>query len=276
MNVIPVVSINKISKTAISEALGKDRVEFLDWDKFFYIKRKEGRPVQDPEWPSNFIKAVRCLVYETEGLEAYKNLRYVFINAGPKPLKYLIESKIPFVIVMPRIFGGKYMPVDHYQWLNKEYLELDMPMIYLNDDEYLNVFKRNSTYRYLIDKIDFVEGYRFGTCIFAEDLDEFDEIFEDHNSIIGCAEVDSSVTESIIDVSTNDTLKEIDTISAYIVKNKSGKVLDHFDNISNCFTTLKEILKENPNEEYTIFDPAGEVVCIAYYGDDDLILKQEY
>lgn len=276
MNVIPVVSVNKISKTAIKEALGADRVEFVDWDKFFYIKPKKGRPIQDPEWPSNFIKAVRCLVYETEGLKSYKNLRYVFINAGPKPLKYLVENKIPFVITMPRMFEGKYAPVEHYGWLNSEYLSLDMPMIYLDDDEYLNIFKRESTYKYLVDKIDFVEAYRFGTCVFSDDLDEFDEMFERHNSIEGSAEVDSDVVESVMNIAATAVLEDAIELPIYTIKDKSGEVFDHIDGIANCFNTLEQILLKHPDEEYLVISPDGEEICKVYNTEKGIMIKKLY
>ena len=189
MNRIPIVSLIDYTKKELREALGEKAVEFLNWEDFCWIKQKSNRPVKHPEWPNNFIKAVRHLVYETEGLSEYKDLKYIFLNAGGEILKKIIANKIPVIIVMPRKFEGKYTPVEHYQELNKKYLELDMPMVYLeNEEEFIKVFSRESTYKYLKDKTEFVEGFRFGTCDFIEDIEEMAAMYEKAESSIKACE----------------------------------------------------------------------------------------
>lgn len=259
MNRIPIVSLIDYTKKGLREALGKKAVDFLNWEDFCWIKEKGERPVKNPEWPANFIKAVRCLAYEAEGLEEYKDLKYIFLNAGGDILKKIIADKIPVIIVMPKKFEGKYTPVEHYQDLNKKYLELDMPMVYLeNEEEFMRVFSRESTYRYLKDKTEFVEGYRFGTCDFIEDFEEMWFMYETSDLINSIASSpNSGITYggpfAIVRSSDNST----------VIK----------DDLMEALETAGDYAESTPEIEYTVKDNEGEVICNVGFVNGEVMLR---
>lgn len=247
MDRIPIVSLVHYTKKELREALGEKAVEFLNWEDFCWIKRKNDTPIKHPEWPDNFIKAVRCLVYEVEGLEQYKDLKYIFLNAGGEILKKIVQDKIPVIIVMPKKFEGKYTPVEHYQDLNRRYLELDMPMIYLDDSDFINAFSRESTYKYLRDKTEFVEGFRFGTCDFIEDLDEMDAAYQYY------AEKEKAQT-------CKDIADEAAPVGPFAVVSHDGLTIDTIDGFMSVLEYASTIANTS-STEYTIKDKDGITVC---------------
>lgn len=254
MNRIPIVSLVHYTKKELKEALGEKGVDFLNWEDYCWIKQKGDRPIQDPEWPDNFINAIRSLVYEVEGLEEYKDLKYIFLNAGGEILKKIVASKIPVVIVMPKKFEGKYTPVEHYQELNRKYLELDMPMIYLEDRDFLNAFSRETTYKYLRDKTEFVEGFRFGTCDFIEDIEEMGAMYEDIDNTKSC--------ENPINEKNNAEGRFI------LVRDDEYDVTICGDSCMSALETAGELLQIYPDHEYIVKDTACEDKIICKVGLD--------
>ena len=261
MNVIPVVSLIKYTKKGLREALGEKAVDFLNWEDYCWIKREGERPIKHPEWPSNFITLVRALVYETEGLEDYKELKYVFLNAGGDILKKIIQNKIPVIIVMPKKFEGKYTPAEHYQELNRKYLELDMPMVYLEDEEeFMKVFSRESTYKYLRNKTEFIEGYRFGTCDFIEDFEEMWFMYE-------TADVLERVANG------GDTIEAVINKGPFAIVRNSDNFTVMKDDLMEALDAAGDFAKSTPEYEYLVKDNKDEVICKVVFEDDEIRLR---
>ena len=258
MDRIPIVSLIKYKKKELKETLGNKSVAFLDWERFCWIGRQKGRPIQDPEWPNNFLKSVRALVYDTEGSRKYKDLKYIFLNAGCELIKKIIEDKIPVIIVMPRKFEGRYSPVEHYQYLNKKYLELDMPMLYLEDKDMIPVFSKESTYKYLRDKTEFVEGFRFGTCDFLEDIEEMTAMYENIDN----------------DNSYKDIMKKEDPGHLIIVRDDNSNAIIK-NTLFDALTTAGDCAKMDIDHEYFIKDSNDNtIICrISINNDGDIVIK---
>lgn len=73
----------------------------LESSDFHWIIDKDGGKHLHPEWPVNYINAMKLLLFETRGLEKYKNLKYVCISTHKDVLSALRDQEIEFCIVAP-------------------------------------------------------------------------------------------------------------------------------------------------------------------------------
>lgn len=73
----------------------------LESSSFHWIIDKDGNKHLHPEWPVNYINAIKLLLFETRGLEKYKNLKYVCISTHKDVLNALRDQEIEFCIVAP-------------------------------------------------------------------------------------------------------------------------------------------------------------------------------
>ena len=73
----------------------------LESSDFHWIIDKDGDKHLHPEWPANYINAIKLLLFETRGLKKYKNLKYVCISTHKDVLNTLRDQEIEFCIVAP-------------------------------------------------------------------------------------------------------------------------------------------------------------------------------
>ena len=84
----------------------------LESSYFHWIVDKDGNKHLHPEWPANYINAIKMLLFETRGLEKYKNLKYVCISTHKDVLNALSDQEIEFCIVAPL---SKENTIDRYK-----------------------------------------------------------------------------------------------------------------------------------------------------------------
>lgn len=146
----------------------------LESSDFHWIMTKEGR-VQHPAWPANYLSAIMALSNETEDLEEYKDLKYIFTSTHKEVIKGLIEHRQPLIIVAPK---NKIRYIRRYQergsseqfiksmrdnWDSymKDISSYGVPVIYT--DVYLGeILKMSSAEPYLAAKIEDLEKYVYG------------------------------------------------------------------------------------------------------------------
>lgn len=135
---------------------------------FHWIEDADGDKILNPDWPHNYIQYIKLLVYESEGLENYKDLLYVCISTHSEVLRYLRNNHIPFIIVTPE---DKEETIERYrkrgnseefiqkldenwdEWM-KNFESYNMPIIKLADSMYLSdLLDRISSYKYLKSKV---------------------------------------------------------------------------------------------------------------------------
>lgn len=171
-----------VGKTKAGEIL-KDIVIDCESSDFHWEDPLADNKVAHFEWPENYLKLIYMLAYETDGLAKYVKLDYICCSTHSEVLGILRKFKIPFIIVVPedkdstiaryRERGNseafiKKLEENWEEWMNN-FASYNMPIIKLPPDMYLSDFlSKDSTYDYLITKIDEVEKYILST---EEDTD---------------------------------------------------------------------------------------------------------
>ena len=75
----------------------------LESSRFHWIDPKAKEKIPHPEWPANYITAIRALAFETDGLKKYKDLLYVLISGHKQILSRLDELGINYAISYPSL-----------------------------------------------------------------------------------------------------------------------------------------------------------------------------
>lgn len=75
----------------------------LESSDFHWMDHKAEVKVQHPEWPSNYIAAIRALAFETDGLKNYRDLLYVVISAHKEILDRLDDLGIDYAVAFPAL-----------------------------------------------------------------------------------------------------------------------------------------------------------------------------
>ena len=75
----------------------------LESSDFHWTDPKAEEKVQHPEWPANYITAIRALAFETDGLKNYRDLLYVLISGHAQVLNRLDELGIDYAISYPAL-----------------------------------------------------------------------------------------------------------------------------------------------------------------------------
>lgn len=70
----------------------------LESSDFHWIVQPDGKKVAHPEWPDNYIRAIKALALETEGLKNYKDLEFICISTHAEVLSRLQDDCIGFFV----------------------------------------------------------------------------------------------------------------------------------------------------------------------------------
>lgn len=73
----------------------------LESSDFHWIDPKAKQRVQHPEWPANYITAIRALAFEPDGLKNYRDLKFVCISSHKEILDRLDELGIDYAVAYP-------------------------------------------------------------------------------------------------------------------------------------------------------------------------------
>lgn len=147
------------------EKIGKNICIDLESSDFHWIVDKSGNRHQHPEWPMNYVNAAKALLFETRGLEDYKNLKFICISTHKESLSILNEQEVEFCIVTPinkeksiKRYKERGSSLEFIKSIDEnwdKYMDdiysYDMPVIMT--DEYLcNILKDNRLVRFIGNK----------------------------------------------------------------------------------------------------------------------------
>lgn len=157
----------------------------LESSDYHWIMTPKGK-VQHPEWPMNYVNLISMLVNEVDGLDDYKDLKYIFTSTHKEVIKGLMDRKIPFVIIAPK---NKLRYIRRYQdrgsseqfiksirdnWdtYMKDISSYGAPVIYT--DVFIgDILKMSSAEAYLTAKIEDMKKYIYGFDVIDEiDVEE--------------------------------------------------------------------------------------------------------
>lgn len=138
----------------------------LESSNFHWIEDSNGVKHQHPEWPINYVNAIKIMACESEGLESMKDIRYVLISTHNEILKMLKNSNIPFIIYAPKSKNAalkryrdrgsseQFIESLNENWDNymNDLEQLEMPMI--RSDVYLkDALDRRGAYGCMMERI---------------------------------------------------------------------------------------------------------------------------
>lgn len=146
----------------------------MESSDFHWIIDPEGKKQLHPEWPDNYVKAIKMMVSETDGIEEYQHLMYICCSTHKEVIERLIQDRIPVIIVAPedkRSYLKRYMARGSSEQFIKSmdanwdsYMDdiksYRMPVVYT--DYYLHdILFQHGSYSYFCDKAANVEKYVF-------------------------------------------------------------------------------------------------------------------